>query len=220
MFFLGQRVYDPRTLLLTQEYLESDKLALVLRSVLFEGYNVPIIVITGKNGKHFVVDGHHRVLVYAWLRRRVLGYTLLIPKYSPRVARTLLEVNVINPINTPVELFCWRHIVNTTRFIEKQHGILAEVWFEEIPITKLKPTEPPIHGSPKPHESSLNCPILVYKLNNEYYVIDGHHRVCVKLLAGEKNISSLVFTLGKEIGLVRTARTIGCIEFNEEYCGN
>lgn len=220
VFFLGEKVYDPRSLVFTQDYLESDKLAIVLKAVLLEGYNVPIIVVSGKNGERYVIDGHHRVLVHAWLRQKVLGYTLLIPKYKPRVARALLEVNTVNPLNTPAELFCWRHIVNTIRFIERQHGTLADVWLEALPIKLLKPTEPPIYGSPSPHELSLKCPVLIYKFNDEYYVVDGHHRVCTKLLADEKEVSAIVFTLGdKEIGIVKTARTIGCVEFNKKYCG-
>ncbi|MEM1596765.1 MAG: chromosome partitioning protein ParB [Desulfurococcaceae archaeon] len=219
VFFIGEKAYDPRDLILTQDYLESDKLAVVLKAVLWEGYSVPIIVVSGKNGGRYVIDGHHRVLVYAWLRRKILGYTLLIPRYKPRVAKTLLEVNTVNPLNTPVELFCWRHIVNTIRFLEKHHETLAEVWLETLPVKLLKPTEPPIHCSPKPHELSLKCPILIYKFNEEYYVVDGHHRVCTKLLANEEEIPAIVFTLSnKEIGIVKTARAMGYAEFNKKYC--
>jgi hypothetical protein len=39
--------------------------------------------------------------------------------------------------------------------------------------------------SPSPHPTSLTCPILVYKRGGEYYVVDGHHRVCTKLLSDE-----------------------------------
>jgi len=66
---------------------------------------------------------------------------------------------------------------------------------------------------------SLHCLPLVYKYNQEYFVIDGHHRVCREVLSGGKEVKALVFTIGNlEIGLLKTARMLGYDKFNEKYC--
>ncbi|WP_042667675.1 chromosome partitioning protein ParB [Desulfurococcus amylolyticus] len=216
--FVGERTYTPRSLVLTQGFIESDKLGLVLRSVLFGMYQVPIIVVTGLGGLHYVVDGHHRVIVYAWLGWRIPGLTILVPKYRPKLAKSIIELDSVNPVDTPQELICWRHIVNTVRFLEKQYNTLARIWVETISITLLKPTQPPIPG-PEPHALSLHCPPLVYKYNQEYFVIDGHHRICREVLSSGKEVKALVFTIDNlEIGLLKTARMLGYDEFNEKYC--
>lgn len=217
--FLGEKVYDPRGLVLTQNYIESDKLALVLKATLFEGYYAPIIVVVGKGDLRYVVDGHHRTLVHAWLKRRVSGYTLLVPRYEPRVVRSILDVDTVNPSDTPEHLSCWRHMVNTIRFFEKRYGVLAEVWFEKLGADKLRPTEPFPTRGPSLFAKPPECPILVYKLNEEYYVVDGHHRVCSSIASGEKQVPSLVFTLNnQELGLVKTAKKLGLTHFTRAYC--
>lgn len=218
--FLGERVFEPSSLYFTQDHLESDKLAVVLKSMLFEGYNAPVIVIINEKGSRYLVDGHHRTLISAWLNRKIMGYTLFIPRYKPRISRSILEVEVFNPPDVDTEIQCWRHMVNIIRFLEKQHRIIARVWLSKIPINKLRPTELPALSLSDIH-SVVDCPILVYSLNNENYVVDGHHRVCSKIIKGESDISSLVFTLdNQEIGIVKTAREIGYMEFSGEYCNS
>lgn len=219
--YLGERVYDPRGLYLTQEYLESDKLALVLRSVVYEAYTAPLVVIIGRDIRPYVIDGHHRTLVWAWLKRPITGYTVLIPEYKPRTVKTLVDIDIVNPHDTPRYLYCWRHLVNIIRFLEKQYGVLAEVWFSNIPLEYLKPTEPPPVPSIVEYKSttSLDCPVLVYRHSGGYYVVDGHHRVCSRLLSKGRSIEAIVFTIrGGEIGIVKTARRMGYSYFSEEYC--
>lgn len=217
VMFIGERVYDPVELMFTQEYLESDKLALVLRAMLLEVYNAPIIVVIGGDGVPYVVDGHHRALVSGWLRRRIIGYTLLIPDYKPRVLRTLLNIDIINPPEIPEYLACWRHIVNIIRFLEKQHNVFAEMWLENLLIEKLRPTELLVTGKREQLVIHPDCPILVYHLRDEYYVIDGHHRVCNMIKKGVKHILSLVFNLrDEEIGIIKTTKKIGYSSFIDE----
>lgn len=217
---LGERLYNPLNLVLTQDYLESDKLALVLRSVLLEGYVAPVIVVVGEGGEHYVVDGHHRVLVNAWLRRNIQSYTLMVRRYRPRTRKTLLSIDVINPHDTPEDLLCWRHAVNTIRFLEKEHNILARVWIEKLPVTMLMPTQPSYSiGDTEVTTGSEYCPVLVYKVNDRFYVVDGHHRVCKAIYKEEGFVDSLVFTLEDiEVGLVKTARKLGLNGFTHEYC--
>lgn len=221
VLFIGERTFDPTTLYFTQDFLESDKLALVLKAMLLEGYNAPIITVIDETSSRYIVDGHHRTLVTAWLGRKVNSYVVIIPKYKPRVRKTIYDIDLVNPQDTPPELNCWRHIVNIVRFLEKQHRIIARMWFERIPLEILKPTEMPAHSGPREevYTSKHACPILVYRYLDEYFVIDGHHRVCLLRLLGEKDIPSIILSLDQvEIGIVKTARRLAYNSFTEDYC--
>ncbi|MEM4717495.1 MAG: chromosome partitioning protein ParB [Desulfurococcaceae archaeon] len=218
VIFLGERAFEPSSLFFTQHHLESDKLGVVFKSMLLEGYNAPVIVIINEKGLRYLVDGHHRTLISAWLGRKINGYALFIPRYKPRIARSILEVDVFNPPDIDDKIQCWKHMVNIIRFLEKQHKTIAKIWFSKIPINKLRPTEQLLTG-PRGMYPMIDCPILIYNLNKENYVIDGHHRVCFKFMNGEKDILSIVFTLdNQEIGIVKTARKIGYIGFSREFC--
>ena len=73
--------------------------------------------------------------------------------------------------------------------------------------------------SPSPYPTSLTCPILVYKRGGEYYVVDGHHRVCTKLLSDERTVQAIVFTIeDREIGIIKTSKRIGRELFTIDYC--
>lgn len=50
-----------RSLCPTEEFLEKDKLALILMKILNEGYRVPIITVR-KGGSYYILDGHARDL--------------------------------------------------------------------------------------------------------------------------------------------------------------
>ena len=51
----------------TEDFLENDKLALVLMKVVTEGYSVPIIAVR-RGEDYFVLDGHHR----SYISRKLL----------------------------------------------------------------------------------------------------------------------------------------------------
>jgi len=214
---MGERFLDTASLVLTQPYLESDKLGLVLRETLLNAYNVPVIAILGEGGVHYVIDGHHRVLVNAWLRRRTPSLLLSIPSYAPHTRYSLLDISVFNPPDTPSYLLTWRHMVNTIRFLEKLHGRIAWVWLESLPVESLRPTQEIIISRSR-LGSVTSDPVLVYYYQGEYYVIDGHTRVCRNVLEGHERVRSVVFTLGEEIGIVRRARLLRVQQFSREAC--
>ena len=55
----------------TEDFLENDKLALVFKKTVNEGYDVPIIAV--ENGTdYFVLDGHHRSFIYVKLRKKTI----------------------------------------------------------------------------------------------------------------------------------------------------
>ncbi len=214
----GERILDPFNLYTTQEYLESDKLGLVLRETLLHGYNVPIIVVRGRVGRLYILDGHHRARVATWLRSMIKAYILNIPGYHKPWAKPITSIKTINPpitIDDPV-LNTWRHIVNIISFIEQSHNKTPRLWMDKLKITNLYATQQLLeHSIP---EKIIDEPILVYLVNNEYYVIDGHTRACLKLINGEESIRSLVFTIGETIGIIETAKLIGKPRISIDYC--
>ncbi|ABN69310.1 ParB domain protein nuclease [Staphylothermus marinus F1] len=214
--YIGEKTLDPITLYSTQKYLESDKMGLVLKEVLFHGYDSPIIVIRGSMSRYYIIDGHHRARVMLWLRRRVKSLILNIPGYKPRVSIPIWEIELFNPLEKISSwLNTWRHMVNIIHFIEKKHGGIAYIWKDKLVIRELITTQKIV---PPPSRKIVEEPILVYNYNKEYYVIDGHTRACTKLLRGEESILSVVFTLEKKIGLVDTAIRLGKQKFSGEIC--
>jgi hypothetical protein len=217
----GEKTLDPINLYTTQESLESDKLGLVLRKTLYEGYNVPIIVVRGYRGILYILDGHHRARVALWLRTPVNAYVLNIPLYRPRQRSLLIrDIKVINPpehVPDPI-VNIWRHMVNIIYFIERKHGGLAYVAKNKLRLRELYVTQKTITPKHLP-PSVINEPILVYKYRDEQYIIDGHTRACIHLLFyTSEYINAVEFTLDKRIGLIDSAIKIGKLRLSREWC--
>jgi hypothetical protein len=96
-----ERVYP------TEDFLENDKLALVFKKTVEEGYDVPITVVnSGKD--YFVLDGHHR----AFIRRKLLfktikAHVLRFPEgrsYREILRHPLedLRIKDVSPIEDPI----------------------------------------------------------------------------------------------------------------------
>jgi len=216
--FLGVKKLDPKRLHSTETGLESDKLGLVLKAVLYEGYEAPVIVILGAGGRLYIYDGHHRSKVNLWLDKLVEAFLIEVRGYKPRIAIPLSKTPVINPPYSPPEpILTWKHMVNIIWFLESRHNILARVWREEIDIEELYATQLIVRYNKRLISKEIP-PVLVYYYDNKYYVIDGHNRVCAALASGKKRIESIVFTLNREIGLVKTSEALGRPRFNKQYC--
>ncbi len=214
---MGEGFVNPLELHTTQTHIEADKLGLVLQKALFESYDVPIITVVGKHAQKYIIDGHHRALVYLWMRKHVRAVLINTPGYEPAFSTPLYKVKFVNPVDTPEHLLIWRHMVNTIHFLEELHGRIAKVWFEDIRIEKLKPTQMLLGGS-LDKEVRIGEPILVYRSNSSYYVLDGHKRVCLSLLKKLSIIPSIVFTLDDfEIGIIKQAQIMG-VAFSEDSC--
>ncbi len=216
----GEKTLDPYMLYTTQLFLESDKLGVVLKKTLLEGYNVPIIVIRGSMGRLYILDGHHRARVALWLRTLVKAYVLNTPRYKPRLETIpLTRIEFINPpisVEDPV-INLWRHMVNIIHFLEKKHKRIAFVSRDKVELGKLYVTQkkPVIRKLP---EQVLDEPILVYSYHGEYYLIDGHTRACLKLLNGSREVLAVAFTLNKAIGIMDTAKKLGYQRLTSTWC--
>ncbi len=218
MRFIGKKSILPHILYSTQHGLESDKLGLVLYNILYRKYYAPIIVVRGHGGRLYILDGHHRARAYLWLRELVDAYIIEAIAYKPRYSIILSKTSIINPPVTygePVRSL--RHMVNIICFLEKSHRVIARVWRERVGFDKLYATQPLV----KPVSSPLTKdtpPPLIYRLGDEYYVVDGHTRVCASLLYGESIVDSIVFTLNCIVGLIKTSESLGKPRIDYSYC--
>ncbi len=203
---LGRGLVDPRRLYSTEPFLESEKLGLVLYSVLFRGYDVPVIVIR-TNEKLYVYDGHHRARVRYWMREHLEAYIVYIPGYRPVVETHIGRVPLVNRCRFVEEpLRSLRHAVNIIWFLEKTHRVPARVWRQRVPVDELIATQPRIPPRPR---CATEPPPLLYMYNGCYYVVDGHHRICCAASMGAETVDAIVFTLGVKAGIVYTAETLG-----------
>ncbi len=218
----GEKTLDPGNLYTTQPSIESDKLGLVLRKTLLEGYSVPIIVVRGYKGYLYILDGHHRARIALWLRLLVKAYVLNIPLYKPRLRS--LPIKMIEFVNPPETVYdpvinTWRHMVNIIHFIEKKHGLIAYVTRNRLNLEELYATQKTITPKYIP-PGILNEPILVYRYGGEHYIVDGHTRACIKLLLyNTGDIEVVEFTLDdKRIGLIDSAIKIGKPRLSRDWC--
>ena len=217
--FVGRKKLSPYILYSTQSYLESDKLGFVLYSMLYQGYNAPVIVVRGYGGRLYIVDGHHRAMASLWTRRLVDSYLVEALGYKPRVYCRLVDTHVINPPVDPGEPYrTLKHMVNIIWFLGERHKARALVWRETIPIARLYATQP-IPGYKTIQTTSQQwIPPLIYNYKNKYYVLDGHKRVCSLLLKGYDVVDSIVFTLGVKIGVIDTTARLENPVFDKNYC--
>ncbi len=216
---VGKRSLMPGILYSTEPSLESDKLGVVLKAILYDKYYAPIIVARGYGGKLYILDGHHRARVYLWLRELVDAYLLEALSYKPRVEVPLASIPIVNPpVNPPEPIATLKHTVNIIHFLEKRHKRIARVWRERVPFSKLYPTQ--IAGFRiAPLSIEEIPPPLIYRLSSdEYYIIDGHSRICSMLLVGKHFVDAIVFTLKKEIGIVEISRKLRLPIISREFC--
>lgn len=218
--FIGKRRIDPRQLYSTESCLESDKLGLVLRAVLYENYDAPIIVILGYMGRLYIFDGHHRSRVALWLNKYVDAYLLQAPSYKPRIQKPLYKTPIVNPPVAPSNtvINTWKHMVNIITFLELKHNTLARIMRACIRINELIATQPLTKPVTRLYNPKTDPPILVYEYDGKYYVIDGHTRVCSALITGLECIESIIFTFNKPIGIIKISKYFGEPAFTHSYC--
>lgn len=202
--YAGLRRISPGILYSTEPFLESEKLGAVLVASLYHGYRVPIIVVLS-GGRMYIYDGHHRARVYHWLRKSIEAHVVYAGGYRPRVAVELPWTPIVNrEAGVPEPLRSIRHAVNIIWFLERTHRVSASLWRGRVAVDEIYATQPMV-------ERLTGCrwwpPPLLYYYDRKHYVLDGHKRICCRIARGEREVDAILFTLGEEIGIMRTSRS-------------
>jgi len=174
------RALPIRSLCPTEDFLEKDKLALILMKIVDEGYRVPIITIR-KGGEYYVVDGHHRSYILAKIMEEMVeSYVLRFPEevsYRAPPKRSIESLPIIEPapIDDPI-LKAWSQIITLLKYYEEIYDTSFYMRVEAIPIEDITPTQPEVNKRQISSIGRLMVPILCVKYGEKYYVLDGHAR--------------------------------------------
>jgi IMP dehydrogenase len=209
------RALPVKSLRPTENFLEKDKLALILMKIVNEGYRVPIIAIRG-GGEYYVVDGHHRSYILAkMMEEMVESYVLRFPEevsYRAPPKRSIENLPIIEPapIDDPI-LKAWSQIITLLKYYEKIYDTSFYMKVETILIEDITPTQPEVNKRQISSIGRLMVPILCIKYGGKYYVLDGHARTLRAKEMGLKFIKAiLLIPRGKvEYGIVKTAERMG-----------
>ena len=106
--------------------------------------------------------------------------------------------------------------------MEQLYGIKTKLSRENVPVSKLRPTQDRIYadelqGRTYELERGLAEPAIVVKSGDRYILVDGHHRAVASVKLGYDEIDSYVIDLQKDIkiGMERTADTQGIHTFDD-----
>jgi len=209
------RVLPVRSLCPTEEFLERDKLTLILMKVVDEGYRVPIVTVR-KGGEYYIIDGHHRSYVMMKLMEEMVGsYVLRFPEevsYRAPSKRPIESLPLIDPapIDDPI-VRAWSQIITLLRYYEAIYGIPFYMRVESVPIESLVPTQPQVSMRQIASINRLLVPIICVKHNEKYYILDGHARTLKARGMGLNSIRAVVLTPGGrvEYGVIRTSERMG-----------
>jgi len=209
------RALPVKSLFPTEDFLEKDKLALILMKIVDEGYRVPIITVR-KGGEYYVVDGHHRSYILAkMMEEMVESYVLRFPEevsYRAPPKRSMENLPIIEPapIDDPI-LKAWSQIITLLKYYEGIYDTQFYMKVEVISIENITPTQPEVSKRQISSIGRLLVPILCVKYGEKYYVLDGHARTLKAREMGLKSIRAiLLIPRGKvEYGIVKTAERMG-----------
>jgi len=199
----------------TEPFLEEDKLALIFKKIIEDGYN-PAIIVAESRPVYYILDGHHRSYIRLKLAEPLIwAHVLLFPRHRPfreRERRRLEEMTAIRvgPIDDPV-LATWNQILELLRYYEGVHRTpftLKEVY---VPLTQLIPTQPVVNLSRVLGVRGMSAPIACLEVDNQYSILDGHARALAAKGAGLHSIHAIVLVPSRPVrfGIVATAERMG-----------
>ncbi len=107
--------------------------------------------------------------------------------------------------------------------LEQLYEIKTILTKEEVPISKLRPTQDKVYadelqGRKYEIKRGLAEPILVVKINDDkYIVVDGHHRLVASHQMGQEKIMAYIIHLNKPIklGIEKTAEKNGIYKIDD-----
>jgi IMP dehydrogenase len=204
-----ERVYP------TEDFLENDKLALVFKKTVEEGYDVPITVVNSDKD-YFVLDGHHR----AFIRRKLLfktikAHVLRFPEgrsYREILRHPLedLRIKDVSPIEDPI-LKAWQRILFVVEHYEAIYNLPFYLNKEKVNLKDLVPTQPHVGKKQIDAITKLLVPIVCICYANKYYILDGHARSLRAKELGLDSLEAMVLlsTAKIDFGIVKTAQDMG-----------
>jgi len=196
----------------TEEFLEKDKLALIFRKVVREGYDVPIIVVK-RDDDYFIIDGHHRSFISRKVMKKTMrAYVLKFPKNAsyriqPKSPLEDLQIRDVAAIDDPI-VRTWGQILTLLKYYEALYGISFGLRKEDVPLKDLVPTQPQTRKKQIDSIKELSVPIVCIKHGGKYYILDGHARSLHAKQSGLASIQAIILfpETMMDFGIIKTAR--------------
>jgi len=198
----------------TEDFLENDKLGLVLMKVVTEGYSVPIIAVRrGEN--FFVLDGHHRSYVSRkLLRKSIKANVLSFPDgacYRDVVKRSLddLPIKEVAEIDDTI-VRAWQRTLSILKHYEAMYNIPFFMSVERVFLKDLVATQAYVGRTQVEAIKKLLVPIVCVEHRERFYILDGHARAYKAKQMGLKWIRATVLMPAAPIdfGIVKTAEEL------------
>ncbi|RLG74341.1 MAG: hypothetical protein DRO23_07095 [Thermoprotei archaeon] len=206
----------------TENLLELEKLAVVLKKTVYEKYNIPIITIKTEN-MDYIIDGHHRAYVKYLLNYK--GISAYRIEFSDYMSRASYDIRGLRTIETgeelPEEYTPWKAVVKLIEYYRKLYGGEVKLKKVRVSIDFLVPTQKYVEKNKLEKEYDVRhekiAPIVCLEYEGKYYILDGHIRSLKAKLQGEKEIDVLVLIPKVPVtpGVVRTCIISGLRSLND-----
>lgn len=198
----------------TEEFLENDKLALVLMKVIDEGYDVPIVTVK-HNDDYFVVDGHHRAFIFKkLLKKTAKAFVLKFPEGNGyrHVSKNQLEGLPMKNVVTIDDLIlrAWQRILGILKHYEAIYNVPFYMKKEQVCLEDLVPTQPQVIKAQIDAIKEILVPIVCIQHQAKYYILDGHARALRAQQLGLVSLKAILLlpVVRIDFGIVKTAEQL------------
>lgn len=199
----------------TEDFLENDKAALVLRKIIAEGYDVPIVCVE-REGDYFVLDGHHRAYLYKKLMRQTIkSFVLKFPRgmsYREIAKRTLDSLPILEVASIDDSILrAWQKILSILKHYEAIYNVPFYMRTEQVRLRDLVPTQFQVRKKQVEAIKKLLVPIVCVRYVGRYYILDGHARVIRAEQLKQSTVRTVILFPENPIdyGIVKTAKETG-----------
>ncbi len=200
----------------TENLLELEKLAIVLKKTIYENYNIPIITIRTKEAD-YIIDGHHRAYAkYLLDLEGINAYRILFNNYSPKNSYSISELKTIETGEELTEEFApWKALIKLIEYYRKLYGGEIKLKRIKVNIDSLVPTQKYVEKYKLDKEYIVEhekiAPIVCLEHEGKYYILDGHIRSLKAKLEGKKELDVIVLIPKVPVtpGIVRTCLVSG-----------
>lgn len=206
----------------TENLLELEKLAVVLKKTVYEKYNIPIITVRTEN-MDYIIDGHHRAYVkYLLNYEGVNAYRIKFNNYISKASYDIKELRSVEVgEELPEEYTPWKAVIKLIEYYRKLYGGEVKLKKVKVNIDFLVPTQKYVEKSKLEKVYYVRyekiAPIVCLEHEGRYYILDGHVRSLKAKFQGEKEIDVLVLIPKVPVtpGVVRTCIISGLRSLND-----